>query len=315
MREKIYINLSFDPDTKQSIVEKLSDYDVHFGDPETFNEKDKGKFLESHIMFGWCDSDLLVASTNLKWIQLDSVGFGQYQNLNWKDGSALPMVTNLRYLFADFVAETAIGGLLSYLRGVPQLVKLQQEKSWNQLKIRGQISTLTGKKVLIVGMGGIGQAIESRLSNFGCKISTFGNSLETADFTTQEKLDEAILDTDVLIICLPENSSTKGFFHAKRLQQLKSSAVVINVGRGSVLDEDALINMLSSNDIAFAVLDVTQHEPIPKDSKLWNLPNLLLTQHTGGGVAGENLLKLEFFYQNLHQFRDSLPLLNRINIA
>lgn len=315
MREKIYINLSFDLETKQSIINRLPQFDVHFGNPEAFNPEEEKKFLESEIMFGWCDAKLLTASDNLKWIQLDSVGYGQYKNLKWKDAGSHPRVTNLRFLFADFVAETAIAGLLAYIRGVPALVKLKQERSWNQLGMRTQISTLTGKKVLIAGMGGIGQAVKSRLSNFKCEISTYGNSLKTADFVSHEKLDQKITDTDILIICLPENDSTIGLFDSDRLHQLKKSAVVINVGRGSVLDEEALISLLSGNKIAFAILDVTQKEPLTETDKLWDLSNVLLTQHTGGGVHGENLLKLEFFLENLKLFTSGRLLLNEINIG
>lgn len=313
--DKIYINLSFDPETKQSIINRLPQYDVHFGDPEAFNQEDEKKFLESEIMFGWCDSKLLESNTNLKWIQLDSVGYGQYQNVKWKDSNDHPRVTNLRFLFADFVAETAIAGLLAYIRGVPALVQLKQARTWDQLGMRRQISTLTGKKVLIAGMGGIGQAVKSRLSNFKCEISTYGNSLETADFVSHEELDQKITDTDILIICLPENSSTIGLFDSTRLHQLKKSAIVINVGRGSVLDEEALISLLSSKNIAFAILDVTQQEPLSQDNKLWDLPNVLLTQHTGGGVHGENLLKLAFFLENLQLFSSGSPLLNEITIG
>jgi phosphoglycerate dehydrogenase-like enzyme len=313
--DKVYINLSFDSETRQSIINRLPEYDVHFGDSESFSPEDEKKFLESAIVFGWCDSKLLESNTNLKWIQLDSVGYGQYQNVKWKDSSVHPRVTNLRFLFADFVAETAIAGLLAYIRGVPALVQLKQERTWNQLGMRKQISTLTGKKVLIAGMGGIGQAVKSRLCNFKCEISTYGNSLETADFVSHEELDRKIIDTDILIICLPENSSTIGLFDSTRLHQLKKSAVVINVGRGSVLDEEVLISLLSSNKIAFAILDVTQKEPLQENNKLWDLPNVLLTQHTGGGVHGENLLKLEFFLENLQLFSSGSPLLNEIIIG
>jgi glyoxylate/hydroxypyruvate reductase A len=313
--DKVYINLSFDSETRQSIINRLSEYDVHFGDSESFSPEDEKKFLESAIVFGWCDSKLLESNTNLKWIQLDSVGYGQYQNVKWKDSSVHPRVTNLRFLFADFVAETAIAGLLAYIRGVPALVQLKQERTWNQLGMRKQISTLTGKKVLIAGMGGIGQAVKSRLCNFKCEISTYGNSLETADFVCHAELDRKIIDTDILIICLPENSSTIGLFDSTRLHQLKKSAVVINVGRGSVLDEEVLISLLSSNKIAFAILDVTQKEPLLENNKLWDLPNVLLTQHTGGGVHGENLLKLEFFLENLQLFSSGSPLLNEIIIG
>jgi phosphoglycerate dehydrogenase-like enzyme len=313
--DKVYINLNFDSETRQSIINHLSEYDVHFGDSESFSPEDEKKFLESAIMFGWCDSKLLESNTNLKWIQLDSVGYGQYQNVKWKDSSVHPRVTNLRFLFADFVAETAIAGLLAYIRGVPALVQLKQERTWNQLGMRKQISTLTGKKVLIAGMGGIGQAVKSRLCNFKCEISTYGNSLETADFVSHEELDRKIIDTDILIICLPENSSTIGLFDSTRLHQLKKSAVVINVGRGSVLDEEVLISLLSSNKIAFAILDVTQKEPLLEKNILWDLPNVLLTQHTGGGVHGENLLKLEFFLENLQLFSSGSPLLNEIIIG
>lgn len=312
---KIYINLSFDSETKQKIINHLYEHEVHFGDSEAFNPKDEKKFLESEIIFGWCDAKLLELSNNLQWLQLDSVGFGQYQNLKWKEAGVHPKVTNLRFLFADFVAETAIAGLLAYLRGVPVLVQLKQERTWNQLGMRTQISTLKGKKVLIAGMGGIGQAIRSRLSNFKCEISTYGNSLENADFVSYEELDHRIATTDVLIICLPENASTIGLFDSVRLHELKASAIVINVGRGSVLDEEELIRMLSTNKIAFAILDVTQQEPLSVSNKLWDLPNVLLTQHTGGGVHGENLLKLEFFLENFQLFSSGHPLLNEIKIG
>ena len=127
-----------------------------------------------------------------------------------------------------------------------------------------------------------------------------------------EQLDAALAETDLLINTLPHTPATIGFLHRERLVRLKRDAVVANVGRGSTLDEVALVELLDSGHLGGAVLDVTAIEPLPAESPLWRHPKVLLSQHTGGRFPGETDRKVDVFLENLARFERGEPLENQV---
>jgi phosphoglycerate dehydrogenase-like enzyme len=169
--------------------------------------------------------------------------------------------------------------------------------------MRAGLRTLRGSRVVIVGYGSIGRAVDERLQPFGCSVVAFGTPRSGAGLVTLAELDRQLPLADVVFLALPATPATAGMFGRDRLRLMSQDAVIVNLGRGALIDEDALTAALRENRLAGAVLDVTQAEPLPSEHELWAAPRLLLTQHTAGGWRDELDGKVDVFLANLELFR------------
>lgn len=241
----------------------------------------------------------------LRWLQLESTGFGEYA------GAARAcrdlVITNLAGFFADPVAETLLAGVLGMLRGVDRLSQLQQVRHWQGGALRPGFGLLSGARVTLIGRGAIIRRLEELLRPFGGRIDSFGQDHDP------QALDAALAQAQVVFACLPHTPETEGLISARRVALMGPQTIFANAGRGSLLDEAALVQALHTGTLGGAVLDVTRDEPLPPDSPLWDCPRLLLTQHTGGGHRGEARRKAEWFLANLARWQAGQPLLGRIN--
>ena len=253
----------------------------------------------------------LEKTTQLKWIQLESVGFGEYQNL--KNGEGFIM-TNLKGFFSVPVAETVLAGILGFYRGVDRLTLHKHQKKWVGSAIRSELQLLQGSKVLIAGGGNIGKQIAKLLSAFEVQTIVFDTFIPDPDISSLSELDSILPQVDIVVSSLPETKNTIGLFSEARLNKMKGSALFVNVGRGAVVDEQALINLLLKEKIGGCVLDVSHREPLPSDNPLWSCPNTILTQHSGGGWTGEQDGRIMFFLDNLQRFNQGKALLNVVDI-
>jgi glyoxylate/hydroxypyruvate reductase A len=227
--------------------------------------------------------------------QIDSAGFDQYQHLNL----TVP-VANMGNFFARSCAETIVAGVLSFYRQIHLLIRLQREKQWQGKQIRTTLQSLNDKKVLILGTGAIGTYVKKLLLAFGCEIKTTARKSLTADLHRFEDVLVVLPETDLIINTLPgtaENYASAAFFDA-----VKPGSVYANIGRGNTTDEKALISALQNGVLAGAVLDVTEVEPLPQDHVLWDMENVILTQHTGGGDINEAEGKVQQFISNVNKF-------------
>lgn len=230
----------------------------------------------------------------LQWMQLYSAGFNEYQGLD--RGIA---VSNLHGFFARPCAETVIAGILALYRKIDELTLLKNRKEWIGGALRPQMRLLYGKKVTLLGTGTIAMAIREILDGFRCEINFYGRTHPAAVIRDREALLETMPRTDVLINTLPGTAETQGFVSADLLKAMHPEAVFANIGRGTTVDEPALLEALQQQRIGGAVLDVHAEEPLPADNPLWTCPNTVLTQHTGGGSAEEESGKVSFFIENL----------------
>jgi glyoxylate/hydroxypyruvate reductase A len=311
---RIFTNLEFNAEQRERLATRAAGHQVYFGDPEQFTEKDRNAFVSSDIAFGSCPPECLNLAGQLRWFQLDSVGYGEYQSLDWEVLAQTLTVTNLRGFFSVPVAETAIAGVLALYRGIDRLVYLKPKKSWRPLDMRSQLHTLEGSKALLVGYGAIGRAIGERLSAFRCSVQTFDRKAQGADFSTLAELDKRLPDVHIVFLSLPHTPDTIDMFDRRRLGLLKQDAMVVNVGRPSVLDESALAGALAAGRIMGAVIDVTAREPLPPDDEFWQTPNLMLTQHTAGGSGEEIQGKIDLFLTNLQRHERGDALQNVVNM-
>ena len=305
---QIFTNVEFGERHRERLTADAAPDEIYFADPEQLSAADNAALLRSEVAFGSCPPELLESASELRWLQLDSVGCDQYRGLDWDQLSKRLTVTNLRGFFAVPVAETGIASALALMRAVDQLIELRQLRTWRSVELRPQLRTLAGSHALVAGYGAIGQALKARLAAFGCLVQTFGSLSSAPDLSTLAELDGALPRADILFLALPETDRTTMMFGAERLSRLKPGAILVNLGRGGLVDEDALLRLLADGRLAGAALDVTRDEPLPPESPLWAAPNVILTQHTAGGSAGELDGKADFFLANLVRYRSGLPL-------
>ena len=286
---------------KDLLKKKIND---NFFFMEDSREKSFENFMNCEVCFGNPELDWVTKSKNLKWIQLESVGFETYSKVK------IPglKISNLRGFFSIPVAETALAGILSLKRGINRLSSLKDKKKWLGSRIRPTLNLLNGSNVLILGAGSIGLKIKNLLEKFNCKILMYDKFKNDADLININDLDNHLPNVDILIGCLPENNETKRLLDNYRINLLKKSSIIVNVGRGSLIDEKTLIHNIKSEKLAGAILDVTDKEPISNDSPLWSIPNIILSQHSGGGYENEVNDKIIFFKKNLSRYKNkTLP--------
>ncbi len=265
-------------------------------------------FQQATVLFGNPPREWLAQRLpNLQLWQLDSAGFDRYQGL----GVTAP-VANMGDYFAWPCAETMVAGLLALYRALPELVRLQAEQRWVGAPIRGRMGLLRGKRVVILGAGTIGQAVQQQLSGFGCAVQLLARTNPQAQLRSREELAAALPTTDIVVNCLP--GSARNFFSADLLAALPPHSLYASVGRGNTTDEPALIAALQAGHLGGAVLDVTASEPLPPGHPLWSLPNVLLTQHTGGGQPEEAAGKVAQLLRNLRRLQTGQPLENQVEL-
>ncbi len=264
-------------------------------------------FADCEVVFGNVPANWLAQSRTLRWFQLDSVGFSEYRDLDWAALGKDVTVTNLAGFFANPVAETALAGILALYRGIDRLVRLQSARDWRGDQLRKGLHTLAGANVVLFGYGSINRRLATLLHPFGCTITHFGRGWAA------EQLDGALSEADIVVSAVPETDATIGLFDAARLALLKPTAVFVNLGRGSVIAENALTARLRDGRLAGAVIDVTSREPLPPEHEFWACPNLILTQHSAGGTEDEIDRKIDLLADNLARYRQGKPLVGIVD--
>lgn len=305
----IYVALPLEADERKIMEETLFPANNIYYALDIAENNRFDAFLQSEVAFGNLPADWITKSNNLLWLQLNSAGINPYHTLNWDGHLSKVQVTNLRGFYGIPVAETALGGILAFYRKLHTLTQLQAAKAWQGPVVRPQLELLHGKRVLILGAGAIGQTIRKLLTAFSCSITMISRS----SAPRLEDIETFLPEIDILINALPETAQTVGVLDEKRLKMMKQDALFVNVGRGSVVDEGALVKALQQLQIAGAVLDVTQTEPLPGESPLWELPNVILSQHSSGGYKEENINRVKVFLDNFNRYRTGKPLLNLVD--
>lgn len=311
---KIFVYAHLDEPAKAFLQKELSAFDVYWADKHNLVPEDRAQFAASEICFGNVPATWLKDAPKLRWMQLESVGFEYYQKLQGEIAQSGIVLTNLRGMFAWPAAETALAGLLALIRGVDEMAVEQRSHNWISLDIRPRLSLLHGRKILILGMGSIGRQVGALLRAFECDVHYFARTAVDASFRTVEELDARLNEFAVIVNCLPSTPETTNFFSRERLARFSQKSVFVNVGRGSAVDEAALVELLQSRKIGGAILDVFKQEPLPSDHPFWDCPRTILLQHTGGGYDDELLDKARTFFANLNLYQKQQPLQNLINL-
>lgn len=292
--------------------EALQGENAYFAETRKLSAEDKSKFLQAKVAFGNVPAAWLEEAVDLRWLQLESTGFEYY--LDCRSLSPELQITNLRGMFERPAAETAMAGLLGLFRGMNQLIPANRERNWSEIDVRVNLRLLHGSRVVILGHGSIGRRMRRLLEAYECHVQSYARTSPGAEIRDRDALATAFSAASVVVCCLPKNPGTSGLISRELLAQLPTSAVFVNIGRGAVIDESALIDMLNDGRLGGAVLDVTQQEPLPPEHPLWKCPNTILTHHTGGGYPDEYNAKARFFLANLARYKRGDVLENRIKL-
>ncbi len=287
---EIYVCADLTPEQLQRLNASAGDATVHA-------RTNRAQFEKSEVVFGNPPTDWLAECPDLKWIQLESVGFGEYDNSQWPALGNQITVTNLSGFFAEPVAQSILAGILGLYRGIDQVTELRHQERWLGEDLRKSFRTLNDAKVVLFGYGAINKRLAELLNPFRCDTQSFNSQWQEKD------LDRALATADVVVSTVPDTPLTRDVFSKRRLALLPQQALFINFGRGSVVDEAALAGALTSGDLGGAVIDVTRDEPLPTGHPFWTCPNLILTQHSGGGTGDEMDLKVDVFIDNLKRYR------------
>ena len=294
----------FSASERKYFKSKTKGYDLFF------SKKDKlsSKFLDSKIVFGNIPPLMIEQSSQLEWIQLESTGFSEYMSLEKLNKKII--ITNLKGFFAKQVAQTALSSILAVYRGIIETENLKNKKKWIGDPIRTSLITLDKKYVVLIGTGSINKCFKKYIQPFDCKVVSFNTNSKDKDLAKHLK------KAELVVSALPGTNKTLNFFDKSKLSSLNNKCIFVNVGRGNNVDEKYLIQILKNKKIRGAALDVTKDEPLKKNSALWSLKNVILTQHSGGGSENEAIDKIDFFINNLKKFRtNKKKLINRVNLS
>ncbi|MTD13218.1 hypothetical protein GIS00_04560 [Nakamurella sp. YIM 132087] len=246
--------------------------------------------------------ELYARMPGLTHVQLCSSGYEGWV----RDLPATVGLSTGRGLHGASTAEAALAGVLSLLRRIPDAVAQQQRQIWDPL----DVNVLGGRRVTVVGAGDIGRRLRTVLEALGCPVTTVGRSARDGVAPSTD-LPELARTTDVLVLAVPLDDSTRGLVDARVLAALPAGAVVANVARGAVVDTDALAAHVSAGRVS-AYLDVTDPEPLPAGHPLWTCPQVLITPHTGGGAIDWRERYADLVRDQLDRHARGLPLLHTV---
>lgn len=256
--------------------------------------------------------DEVVARGRLRWIQSSAAGLDHCLTPS-VIGSQIT-VTSASGLFADQVAEQTLALLLGLLRGLPVFFSAALRREFIRRPTRDLHHTTVG----IVGFGGNGRRLAEVLAPFRTRILATDmfpvhRPPHVAELWPADRLDDLLTQSDIVILCVPLNRWTKGMIAAPQLARMNPGTVLINVARGPVVVEADLVAALQSGHLAGAGLDVTEIEPLPTTSPLWELPNVIITPHVGAQAARRESDVTDFFCENLRRDLAGLPLVNLVD--
>jgi len=268
------------------------------------------RFSDYYKLYG----DTLLAANNLKFAHFDSTAIEQHPFVAplARRGVKLTTATGSNGVP---VAQTAITTLLMMSRGLPHFIDAQRRKSWEPVRASAQPPDLQGQTIVIVGMGTIGTTVARFAQTLGMHVIGIRRKPRSDDDPVDEMhtladLPQLLPRCDWLVLACPLVPETRGLVNAQSLALMKKSAGLINVARGALCDEEALIAALRSGQIRCAHLDVYATEPLPADSPLWEMPNVIMTPHSAGASAGNELRSVRIFLDNLERWARGEPLLN-----
>jgi phosphoglycerate dehydrogenase-like enzyme len=308
---KILVNAELDEAQRERIVAATA------GDRVVF-ARDRAEALaearDADVLFGRITPELFERAPMLRWVHTLGAGV---------DGTLFPelvesdvALVSEKGTVGPHLAEQVFALLLALTRGIARSIR---ERTWeNRLSIRAAAWELTDRTMGIVGLGGTGREVARRAAAFGMRVVAVDpeevpRPPEVAALWRMERFGELLEQSDVVVVCAPLTAETRGMFDQAAFQRMRRHALLVNVTRGPIVDEGALLRALGEGWIAGAGLDVTPREPLPADHPLWGMPNVVVTPHVAGASPYRLDRAVEVFVENLARDRAGQPLTGLID--
>jgi len=304
--------------TKEEFEKGLGQYPEIKNKIEYLVDWDEDNYISSmkevDVLLGWQfpTKNIKEIAPNLKWIHVSSAGVNHLSPFDWMKDDLI--LTNSSGVHSKKAGEFGLMSILMLQNQMTKIVTNQKNREFVTLLSK----PIENFKVVVVGTGSLGGSMIKHISKLGAEVigvNRKGNDVEgCSKVITFDKLDDVLPVADFLYLAVPETEETIGLINKTRLDALKSTCGIVNIGRHSVLDYKALVTKLKKSEIAGAILDVFSHEPIPKNSNFWDTPNLIITPHISSDSQGNYIeMVLKIFFKNLKLFIDNKELINQID--
>jgi phosphoglycerate dehydrogenase-like enzyme len=276
---------------------------------------------EIEVLYAWGLAQRLVTQApKLRWIHTPLTGVDRLLNPDLR--ATAIRVTCSRGVNSVAVAEHTFGVILALTRGVAEAVQAQGLHRWRQTELYARkppLTELKGKLLGIYGVGEIGRELAVRAQAFGMKVWAVARTTKTAPSGVDKLLPATRAETmvrmaDVLVLALPLTPETQGLFGERLLRGMKSSAILVNIGRGGLVQEPALVRALREGWIGGACLDVFGTEPLSQSNPLWGMPNVVITPHVAGLHPDYMARSADLFLDNMKRYLGGKPLLNEVDL-
>jgi phosphoglycerate dehydrogenase-like enzyme len=258
--------------------------------------------------------DLAQVAPKLRWVQASIAGAGEVAKKAGLVETDI-VVTTASGVYSGSLAEFVVMAMLQHAKGLERLRRDKAERAWRP----AYVDTLEGKTLCIVGIGNIGRAIAGRARPFGMRILGVKRTVHDEDPARNhadalygtERLHEALAEADYVTLTLPGTPETHHLVDEEAIKSMQKGAYFVNVGRGAAVDEGALVEALREGHLSGAALDVFEVEPLPRESPLWELDNVIISPHSTDNLPGlTNRLQTDLFCENLRRYLDGESLIN-----
>jgi phosphoglycerate dehydrogenase-like enzyme len=267
------------------------------------------------------DRDVFPSATRLRWVQSPAVGVG---SLMFAEVLASDVViTSARGIRARAIAEHVLGVTIALARHLPVAIRAQAARYWAQEELEGPaaVRTLQGMRMGIIGLGAIGGEVARIAAPFGFAVSAIRRRVDQPrpegidEVWPPERLLDLLAASDVVVVAAPHTPDTKRLIGRPEIAAMRHGAFLINVARGKLIDDAALVEALEDGRVGGAALDVFTTEPLERESPYWDMPNVIVTPHTSGAMQDYWTPLVDLFAENLRRFESGRPLLNMVDKA
>lgn len=322
MSDTIFCDVDFPHEAMARLRDGLAGRDVLWSrSPQRSNLSASAvdpQIFAATIAFGQPSPEVLSQATRLRWIQLTSAGYSRFDDDESRRRARERgiILTTSSSVYADPCAEHLLAMMLALGRALPQSLDEQRgTRAWSADERRRESRLLRGQKVVILGYGAIARRLCQLLAPFEVELRVVRRQPrgdEGLPLVAPAALHRELANTDHLVNALPHNASTVGFVGRELLAALPARARFYNVGRGTTVDEEALLDALREGRLDASYLDVTREEPLPADHPLWTAPRSFVTPHTAGGQEDEFSALVAHFLDNLGRLEAGVPLADRV---
>ena len=318
----IWCNAKFTEADTQRLIEGTREHTLVWAKTASANVLAAGSadpdLPNADIAFGQPDPKQSMECPRLKWVEVTTAGYTRYDTPEFREnfkgrGAAF---SNMSQVFAESCAQHMLAMMLAFGRQLlPSYRDQLTDRSWHYSERRYASKLLNGQTVLMLGFGAIGTRLAELLAPFDMKLIAVRRQTRSergVRIIPEESVSAALAEADHVVNILPDNASTLNYVNARRLSCVKPGARFYNVGRGTTVDERALLEALKSGRLGAAYLDVFVTEPLPTDNPLWEAPNCFVTPHTAGGRSDQDEAIVKHFLRNLAAFQRGEEMVDRV---